>query len=114
MSRGDQSLNELIGEDEDGDTRVDLLADDGPAVEEDLAEAEYRQRTSAALSSALEGLDARSRAIIERRWLTEEPATLQQLADEYTVSAERVRQIERKALTKLRDPISEAVGSGGA
>jgi len=111
MSRGDQSLNEPVGEDEDGDTRVDLLSDGEATVEEGLAEAEYRQQTSAALSRALEDLDDRSRAIIQRRWLAEEPATLQQLADEYTVSAERVRQIERKALARLRGPISEAVGS---
>ncbi len=111
MSQGDQSLNEPMSEEGESDTRLDLLPDERTTVEEDLAEAEYRQYTNGALSRALEGLDERSRTIIERRWLTEEPATLQQLADEYTVSAERVRQIESKALTKLRGPISEAVES---
>ncbi|HKJ71926.1 MAG TPA: RNA polymerase sigma factor RpoH [Gammaproteobacteria bacterium] len=112
MSRGDQSLNEPLGDDEDGDTRVDVLPDQGVTTEESVAESEYQARSTHALGTALAGLDDRSRSIVQRRWLAEEPATLQQLADEYEVSAERVRQIERKALTKLRAPIAEAMGEG--
>jgi hypothetical protein len=52
--------------------------------------------------AALDSLDARSRAILQRRFLAEEKATLQDLAVEYGVSAERVRQIEANALKKLR------------
>ena len=52
-------------------------------------------------------LDARSRRIIEARWLVEDdPATLQDLADEYGVSAERIRQIEGKALKSMRAQMS--------
>ena len=54
------------------------------------------------LHEGLEGLDARSRAILERRFLGEPKATLQELAAEYGVSAERVRQIEANALKKMR------------
>ena len=55
------------------------------------------------LKRALGRLDARSRRIIEARWLKEtDPATLQELADEYGVSAERIRQIESKALKQMR------------
>ncbi len=55
------------------------------------------------LEKALDGLDARSRRIIEARWLTEKnPATLHNLADEFGVSAERIRQIEAKALGKMK------------
>jgi RNA polymerase sigma-32 factor len=55
------------------------------------------------LKKALGNLDARSRRIIEARWLTEkDPATLHDLADEFGVSAERVRQIENKALEKMK------------
>jgi RNA polymerase sigma-32 factor len=58
------------------------------------------------LFAALENLDARSRRIIEARWLTEnEAATLHELAAEYGVSAERIRQIEAKALQKMRAQI---------
>jgi RNA polymerase sigma-32 factor len=55
------------------------------------------------LENALRNLDARSRRIIEARWLTEkDPATLHELADEFGVSAERIRQIENKALGKMK------------
>ncbi|GAB4185698.1 MAG: RNA polymerase sigma factor RpoH [Wenzhouxiangellaceae bacterium] len=54
------------------------------------------------LSNGLDKLDDRSRDIIERRWLTESKATLQDLADYYSVSAERIRQLEANALKKIR------------
>jgi RNA polymerase sigma-32 factor len=55
------------------------------------------------LKSALASLDDRSRAIVQRRWLVEDnPATLHELAAEYGVSAERIRQIESKAMQKMR------------
>ena len=60
------------------------------------------------LKQALGRLDARSRRIIEARWLREDDqATLQQLADEYGVSAERIRQIESKAIRQMRGAMAE-------
>ena len=53
------------------------------------------------LFEALSGLDERSRDIVERRWLSEDKVTLHDLADEYEVSAERIRQLEKSALYKL-------------
>jgi len=55
------------------------------------------------LKTALAGLDARSRDIIQRRWLNEEKPTLHELAAEYGVSAERIRQIEKKALDSMKN-----------
>ncbi|MGA9032739.1 MAG: RNA polymerase sigma factor RpoH [Sulfuricaulis sp.] len=57
------------------------------------------------LSSALTSLDARSRNIIQRRWLDEKKPTLHELADEYGISAERIRQIEMKALDVMKDAL---------
>lgn len=54
------------------------------------------------LQAALETLDGRSRRIVEARWLADEPATLHELAAEFSVSAERIRQIESKAMQKMR------------
>ena len=54
------------------------------------------------LQTALGNLDERSRRIVEARWLSEEPATLHDLAAEFGVSAERIRQIESKAMQKMR------------
>ena len=58
------------------------------------------------LNEALSQLDERSRAILARRWLTDDKATLHELAAEYDVSAERIRQIEASAIAKLRARLS--------
>jgi RNA polymerase sigma-32 factor len=71
-----------------------------PAVE--VEQAEWEDATADSLAAALEQLDARSRRIIETRWLSEDKLTLHDLADEFGVSAERVRQVEAQALKKLR------------
>ena len=66
---------------------------------------EWEASSTRALYEALETLDDRSRSIVTRRWLAEEKTTLQELADEYGVSAERIRQIEKNAMKKLRGRI---------
>jgi RNA polymerase sigma-32 factor len=81
-----------------------------PAPEADpatIVEAEqWDGDVSTRLAGALEGLDERSRTVIRSRWLAEEKKTLQELADDYGVSAERIRQVEAAALTKLRTAMS--------
>jgi RNA polymerase sigma-32 factor len=73
-----------------------------------LERAETAENRTLGLKRALSKLDARSRRIIEARWLVEDdPATLQDLADEYGVSAERIRQIEGKALKSMRAQMGE-------
>ena len=57
------------------------------------------------LSHALSCLDERSQHIIRRRWLDDDKATLQELADHYAVSAERIRQLEKNALKRLKDAL---------
>jgi RNA polymerase sigma-32 factor len=71
-----------------------------PAEQAETSEwdSDVRQRLAAAVAD----LDARSQDIVRRRWLTEEKPTLHELADEYGVSAERIRQIEAAAVKKLR------------
>ena len=61
------------------------------------------------LQAALSDLDERSRRIVEERWLSDDPATLHELADEFGVSAERIRQIETKAMQKMRTSLSPLV-----
>ena len=55
----------------------------------------------------METLDERSRDILQRRWLTEDKETLHELADEYGISAGRVRQVEAAAIGKLRQAMAE-------
>jgi RNA polymerase sigma-32 factor len=74
--------------------------DSDPA--EQVEEAEASDDSSDRLRGALERLDARSRDIVERRWMSDDKATLHELAGKYGVSAERIRQIESSALGKLR------------
>ncbi|MGF6493737.1 RNA polymerase sigma-32 factor [Luteibacter sp. 621] len=84
-----------------------FLVDEGADPYDNLAEEDASNNQMGALSSALSNLDARSRDIIQRRWLAEDnKATLQDLADEYGVSAERIRQIEANAMKKMRVAIA--------
>ncbi len=70
---------------------------------EDLVAAQHAEETAAAaLTDAMAGLDDRSRDIVQRRWLTDDKSTLHELAAEYGVSAERIRQLEKNAMKKLR------------
>ena len=91
-------------EDEDSDKvapvsyLADVDADPAKLIEHD----DYENRNEAKLEYALTGLDERSRTILQRRWLAEPKATLQELADDYGVSAERIRQLENNAIKKLR------------
>jgi RNA polymerase sigma-32 factor len=72
-----------------------------------LVQAESEQRANSGLLSALNSLDARSRHIVEARWLQEDDsATLHELAAQYNISAERVRQIEQKAFQKMKVALS--------
>jgi RNA polymerase sigma-32 factor len=75
---------------------------------EAVEDAESADDSSARLQGALGRLDARSRDIVERRWMSEGKATLHELAEKYGVSAERIRQIEASALGKLRGLMVEA------
>ena len=63
------------------------------------------------LKSALSQLDARSQDILTRRWLAENKATLQDLADEYQISAERVRQLEKNAMQKIKTALQDFNGN---
>ena len=78
------------------------LADGRADPAAQFEEADWEGHTTDKLHHALQGLDPRSRSILERRWLADEKPTLQALADEYQVSAERIRQLEKNAIKKLK------------
>ena len=67
-----------------------------------LEQQDWEEQTNARLTQALEKLDPRSRDIVQRRWLSEHKPTLHELAAEYHVSAERIRQLENNAIRKLK------------
>lgn len=77
-----------------------------PAVR--LEESNWEESNVNGLESAMQKLDDRSRAILQRRWLNDDKATLHDLAAEYGVSAERIRQLEKNAMNKVKTMMLEA------
>ena len=103
LSARDASFDPLpAGDEEEGYGPAAYLAAPGADPAESAEDQEWSVDSSAQLAQGLSGLDARSRSILQRRWLVEPKATLQELAAEYGVSAERIRQIEAAAFTRLR------------
>ncbi len=78
------------------------LASSRPSPELLLEQMDNEEQTQHKLMQALESLDERSRQIVTQRWLADNKATLHELADEYGVSAERIRQIEKNAFNKIK------------
>ena len=89
-------------DDEDTFAPIAYLEDSRSEPTHVLEARDHDYLQSDGLQTALASIDERSRRIVEARWLSEEPATLHDLAAEYGVSAERIRQIEAKALQKMR------------
>ena len=106
LSGHDISIDPMVDDGEEGYSPLAYLAspDENPAQQFEREQTERLRHTG--LTTALENLDERSRHIIKSRWLTEgEAATLHELAAQYGVSAERIRQIEARALQKMRAAI---------
>jgi RNA polymerase sigma-32 factor len=96
--------------DEDGFAPIDWLADAESEPTRQIEKKALAHQQSAGLEGALSTLDARSRRIIEARWLADDGGlTLHDLAAEFNVSAERIRQIEAKALGKMKLAMVAAV-----
>jgi RNA polymerase sigma-32 factor len=110
LTGADVSLEPTSEDEEERFTPIAYLAADVSAEPSMLLERkQYDRLQDDGLHSALDSLDARSRVIVQRRWLVadgEEAATLHELAAEYGVSAERIRQIEVKALQKMKGKLA--------
>ena len=96
-----------IHDDEDSYTPEQYLADQNQTPEQLLLSDRNREDQQHQLYQALSSLDKRSIDILQSRYLKEEKATLHTLADKYGVSAERVRQLENKAIKKLKERLEE-------
>lgn len=97
-------MNFDVGVDDDDDTvaPIHYLEDRSADPALQLEESDWEENSQADLSVALEKLDDRSRDILHARWLGESKATLHDLADKYGVSAERIRQLEKNAMNKVK------------
>jgi RNA polymerase sigma-32 factor len=113
LSGGDIALEGRSDDGEEAFSPIDYLADAESEPTQVLQRRQYDVLQTEGVRQALEQLDSRSRRIIEARWLDEGSdgrvgtATLHELAEEFGVSAERIRQIEAKALQKMRGSLAE-------
>jgi RNA polymerase sigma-32 factor len=108
---GDVSLNAPIREDGDSGEWQDWLVDESSSQEARLVASEESDNRRKALGEALDVLNERERRIFEARRLVDEPITLEELADEFGVSRERVRQIEVRAFEKVQKAVKTRVAA---
>jgi RNA polymerase sigma-32 factor len=108
---GDMSLNSPIREDGDSGEWQDWLVDESSSQESRLVESEESNNRHMALGNALKVLNERERRIFEARRLADDPITLEDLADEFGVSRERVRQIEVRAFEKVQKAVKHQVAA---
>jgi RNA polymerase sigma-32 factor len=102
LAASDMAFDVSVDDDEDSFAPVHYLEDSQADPARQLEEADWEERSVNNLQLAIEKLDDRSRHILQRRWLDESKATLQELADQYGVSAERIRQLEKSAMNKVK------------
>ena len=103
LSGYDSSLNTIIGSDEsDGSELQEFLEDERPNPEENIAHHSNQTSRNNVIEKALAALDERERQIIRHRFLEENKPTLEEIGNDFGVSKERIRQIEGRALEKLK------------
>lgn len=104
LTSRDAAFDAPVDEDEDAIAYSPslYLESKGADPAEQVEQEDFDGDNNARLSEAFENLDQRSQIILQRRWLDEKKATLHQLADEFGVSAERIRQLEKNAMKKVR------------
>jgi RNA polymerase sigma-32 factor len=105
---GDTSLNMPIRSDVEGGEWQDWLEDDGPSQEETLGESQELIQRQGYLNAALYKLNDRERRIFQARRLQDDPMTLEDLAQEFGISRERIRQIEVRAFEKVQEAVQRA------
>lgn len=108
---GDASLNSPMRADEGSSEWQDWLVDDTPDQETTLGESEEYSERMGMLNQAMDVLNERERAIFQARRLQDNPSTLEELAQQYDVSRERIRQIEVRAFEKVQDAVKQAANA---
>jgi RNA polymerase sigma-32 factor len=108
MEGWDVSLESPVREDSD-DEQKNFLPAGGPSVEETVADSEIKARMESLIAQFKNILNDKEKTILEARLLSDEPVTLQDIADQYAISRERVRQIEANLLKKMRKYLEKEV-----
>ena len=106
---GDTSLNVPVNRDDESVEAIDLLADKSQNIEMKYAAKEESDLKRKILLKALDTLNEREQYIVKHRMLTEEPQTLDEIGNKFSISRERVRQIEKKAFEKLSTEVRKSM-----
>ena len=101
MDNWDVSLESPVREDSD-DEQKSFIPSGGPSVEENVADIEVKERLNQILEKLKESLNDKEKTILVSRLLSDDPLTLQEIADQFSISRERVRQIEANLLKKMK------------
>ena len=99
----DASFEAQSDDEDEGRYAPQYFLEDAADPSDMVEDADWEENNNSALMEAMEDLDDRSRDIVQQRWLNEQKATLHELAAEYNISAERVRQIEKNAMDKIKE-----------
>lgn len=110
--RGDFSLDACMSE--DGQSFIETLADERANQEEILASREEEDILRGQVNSAMATLSEKERYVVEQRIVADDPRTLQEIADHFAISRERVRQIEENALRKMKKLLAPAIAHAAA
>ncbi|MDO4250421.1 MAG: RNA polymerase sigma factor RpoH [Moraxella sp.] len=102
----DASFEMQDSDEDEGRYAPQLFLEDAADPADVIEEADWEENTTSALQTAMDSLDERSRDIITQRWLADQKSTLHDLAAVYNISAERVRQIEKNAMDKIREAMT--------
>lgn len=108
---GDSSLNVSIGDDEDGREKIDMVVDGRENIEARLVSKDEQRHRAQIIANCMQKLDEREQYIIKNRMLTDSPSRLEDIAEYYNISRERVRQIEKKAFEKLSAEVKKEMAA---
>jgi RNA polymerase sigma-32 factor len=112
MAAPEASLDAPMSSDDDGTrTRMDFLPSDEVRPDRAAEQAEFSQLLKSKLEAFAQQLEGREQTIFRERWLTDAPKTLQEIGDQYGVSRERARQLEKRLLTRLRKYLETELGT---
>jgi RNA polymerase sigma-32 factor len=107
LGHSDLSIDAPVRDEEGSATFGDFMANEAPSAEKNVADLELRRVFLEKVHEFAESLDERDRRIIEERILSDEPKTLQEMGDEFGITRERVRQLEARVVSRLREFLKE-------
>ncbi len=115
LAAPEASLDAPLGSGDDGDgarTRLDYMpSGDGDRPDQAFAATEFKELLRSKLETFAATLEGREQTIFRERWLTEDPQTLQEIGDKYSISRERARQLEKRMLDRLKKYLEAELGT---